>query len=174
MTDVLRISRTEFWWHNPLDPAAELEYVQFTCDNPSADEWEVKFPRYLVEYGGVLVHRSRRLAVDHIAERSIAEQIRDHILNSPQKRRAFDDLWAEVRDIGRAPYEAFDVGGVFWATVGSRAGQRGSIVIRLRDNAAVQWDGEPFTNGTGYPLDAMSSTPPNQRHIPHSMGWLKG
>lgn len=174
MTRILRMSSTEFWWDNPHDPAAELGYVKLACHTPTADAWEVNFPRYWVEYGGVLCHRDTRLAVEHIAERTIAEQVRDHILNSTHHRCCFHGLWAAVRDMGRAPYEAFETGTQFWATAGSRAGQRGEIVIRNRDFAAVQWDDDPcFVGGTTYALDLMSVTPPTQRHIPHSMGWLK-
>lgn len=181
MSRVLRMKPTEFWWDKSDDPAAVLGYVNFTCDTPTVDAWEVKFPRYWVEYGGVLCHRSARLAVEHIAERAVAEQIRDHILsgwNTPSGShylRSFSELWAEVRDMGRAPYEAFDEGAEFWATGGSRAGQHGEIVIRHRDSAAVRWDDDPyFVGGTTYALDLMSTTPPASRHIPHSMGWLKG
>ncbi|MCX5078747.1 hypothetical protein OHA84_38035 (plasmid) [Streptomyces sp. NBC_00513] len=175
MSRVFRMKPSEFWWENPLDPAAKLGYVRFTCAEPVADAWEVKFPRYSVEFGGWCASRNMRLAVDGIAERSVAEQIRDHILAGEHQRSAFDDLWAEVRDMGRAPYEAFDGGTEFWATAGSRSGQRGTIVIRNRDSAAVMWDDEPcFVGGTTYALDRMSATRPVERHIPHSMGWLKG
>ncbi|MGW6145665.1 hypothetical protein [Streptomyces sp. NPDC055140] len=174
MTHVLRMSPTDFWWDNPHDPLAKLGYVTFTCDTPVADAWEAKFPRYWVKYGGWCAHRNIVLSVEKIAERSIAEQIQKHILNSAEERRAIDELWVEVRDLGRAPFEAFDTGAEFWATAGSRSGQKGSIVIRSRNSAAVQWDGEPFTGGTTYPLDSMSSTPPGPNHISHSMGWLKG
>jgi hypothetical protein len=174
MTRVLRMSPTEFWWDNPHDPIAKLGYVTFTCDTPVADPWEVKFPRYWVEYGGWCAHRNMRLSVEKIAERAIAEQIREHILNSAAERSAIDDLWAEVRDLDRAPFEAFDTGADFWATAGPRSRQKGSIVIRNRNSAAVQWDGEPFTGGTSHPLDSMSSTLPEPNHISHSMGWLRG
>src|SRR5262249_46751685 len=152
MSRVLRTSPTEFWWESPHDPAVELGYVTFTCHAPTADAWDVTFPRYWVEYGGWCAGRTMRLSLDHIAERSLAEQIRAHILARPHGE-TFRDLWAEVRDLGRAPDEAFRTGVEFWATGGSRIGQKGSIVIRNRDHAAVQWDGEPFTGGTTYPLD---------------------
>ena len=174
MTRVLRMTATEFWWNEPDEPDAELGYVKLSCATPTADAWEVKFPRYWVEYGGWCASRNMRLVVDHIAERSIAEQIRTRILNNPRNRRAFDGLWAEVRDMGRAPHEAFDTGADFWALGGSASGRKGSIVIRHRDSAAVQWDGEPFTGGTTYALDLMGTAPPAERRIFHSMGWLKG
>ena len=173
--EIFRMKPTEFWWSRPLDPASELGYLTFTCDNPEADPWEVKFPRYWVEYGGWCNNRNLRLSVEDIAERSIAEQIRDHILNSSRERNAFTDLWAEVRDMGRAPHEAFDTGAEFWATAGSRSGDRGTIVIRNRYSAAVMWDDDPyFVGGTTYALDLMSATKPVRHHIPHSMNWLRG
>ncbi|MFD5610499.1 hypothetical protein [Kitasatospora sp. NPDC127060] len=168
------MTATEFWWADPYEPDAELGYVRLTCTAPTADPWEVKFPRYWVAYGGVSTYRSMQLGVDNIAERSIAEQIRDRILASSDKQRAFRDLWAEVRDTGRAPHEAFDTGTEFWATGGPSSGRKGSVVIRNRLAAAVQWDGEPFTGGTTYPLHLMSTVPPVERHITYSMGWAKG
>ncbi|MEU0235917.1 MULTISPECIES: hypothetical protein [unclassified Streptomyces] len=165
----------EFWWSRPLDPASELGYLRFTCDRPEADPWGVKFPRYWVEYGGWCANRNMRLSVEHIAERSVAEQIRDHILNSSRERNAFSDLWAEVRDDGRAPYETFDTGAEFWATGGARSGNRGTIIIRHRYSAAVMWEDDPyFVGGTTYPLDLMSATKPERQRVPNSMNWLKG
>ncbi|MFI7359733.1 hypothetical protein ACIBTP_38105 [Streptomyces avidinii] len=174
MSRVFRMKNNEFWWENPFDSAAHLGYVRFTCAEPVADAWEVKFPRYWVEYGGWCASRSMRLSVDNVAEHSVAEQIRDHILASGNERRTFDGLWAEVHDMGRAPNEAFDEGAEFWATIGPRFGQRGTIVIRNRDGAAVKWDDEPyFVGGTTYPLWRMSATKPEEQHIPYSMGWHK-
>lgn len=174
MSRVLRMNPTTFWWENHYDQAAHLGYVRLTCEEPTADAWEVKFPRFQVAYGGWCASRNMRLAVEGIAERTVAEQIRQRILTSTREQSTFDGLWAEVRDLGRAPHEAFDTGAEFWATAGSRSGQRGSIAIRNRYDAAVQWEGEPFTGGTTYALDLMSATRPVHRHIPHSMGWLKG
>ncbi|MFB7378086.1 hypothetical protein ACFC6U_01860 [Kitasatospora purpeofusca] len=168
------MSPTEFWWNDPYEPDAELGYVKLTCGTPAADAWEVKFPRYYVAYGGWSSDRRMELVVEGIAERSVADGIRERILTSPDKRSGFDELWAEVRDLGRAPCDAFDTGAEFWATGGAAYGRKGHIVIRNRDHAAVQWAGEPFTGGTTYPLELMATEPPpERRHISHSMNWLR-
>ncbi|MFB8236158.1 hypothetical protein ACFC58_06360 [Kitasatospora purpeofusca] len=174
MSRVLRMSPGEFWWDDSYEPGAELGYVRLTCAAPTADAWEVRFPRYHVAYGGWTCGHNVQVAVENIAERSVADEIRERILASPDKRLGFDDLWAEVRDFGRAPYEAFDTGAEFWALGGPAYGRKGSIVIRNRDHAAVQWEGEPFTGGTTYPLHMMATAPPPAREPVHySMGWLR-
>jgi hypothetical protein len=172
MRDVLRMTPHEFWWRRPHDPAAELGFVKLTCDAPAADPWEVKFPRYWVEYGGWCGAHNMRLAVMDIAERDVAEQIRDHL--SVHERPGYGNFWAEVKDLGRARFEEFDDDARFWATGGTRSGQRGRVVIRNRDRVAVQWDGEHFVGGNSFPMDLMSTTQPEQRAVPYGMGWLKG
>ncbi|MCX5206098.1 hypothetical protein OG897_32390 [Streptomyces sp. NBC_00237] len=172
MRDVLRMSAHEFWWDRPHDPNAHLGFVRFTCENPTADAWEVKFPRYQVGYGGWSCGRNYRLAVEGIAELDVAEQIRDHL--TAEEGPHLREFWTTVRDLGRAPHEEFTEGSVFWARdAGALTGQKGSIVIRHRDWAAVQWDSEPFIGGTTFPLGDMSTTPPPPPVLRHSMRWLE-
>ncbi|MGI5255676.1 hypothetical protein [Actinacidiphila glaucinigra] len=164
-------THTYTWRRGYGRPDVEIPYEQTVSD------WDREFPRFHVRYGGWLCSRSAGPSfTDEVPERAIAEaQMAVLLAESADTESSYGgitDMWAEVRDIGSAPYPQFRTGSTFYA----RDGREGFIYMRRRDSASVQWneDGRWPVDPFAYPLDAMLNSPPEPTLVPYSMGWLRG